>query len=92
MTKVINNYPVSALIFSTLLQSCSEIQQIDTCDGVVGACSDLYISYHNGSAVNYTLEVNIFETGNRCSARPSSATTTAGYRRHGCCGHFDTCN
>lgn len=57
MTKVINNYPVSALIFSTLLQSCSEIQQIDTCDGVVGACSDLYISYHNGSAVNYTLEV-----------------------------------
>ena len=68
-------FAAAALLSGASLVSCSQSLPTGVCDGVPGACLDLYVSYPAGTATGYDLEVTAIYDGKsskRISSKPES--------------------
>ena len=73
----------AAVLSGASLASCSQSQPIGVCDGVPGACLDLYVSYPAGTATGYDLEVTAVYDGKsskRITSKPGNVSLPNHFR------------
>ena len=74
-------FAAAALLSGTSLASCSQNPPGGVCDGVTGACLDLYVSYPAGIATGYDMEVTAIYDG-KSSKRIASKPGTVSLPNH----------